>query len=168
MRKQEAGALVVWRQHAAKGGGLSRCKKATLYAFAARRNYSKPDVFQHLIEITLSHIIAHSLYPDRGVYMPNFELLPVEEAKMKSATGQRAQITREYLSYIDRLTRGQAGRLQVTEGERVGAIRRRLGAAATLANKELVIKRTGDEVFFWLREDGTGGARRRGRPRKSA
>ena len=89
---------------------------------------------------------------------------------MQSATGKRAQITREYLDYIGRLGRGQAGKLEVTQGEGIRAVRRRLGGAAKLSGKEMVIKRSGDAVYFWVRGESEGAApapRRRGRPRKS-
>lgn len=100
--------------------------------------------------------------------MPRFEVLPLNEAKLKSATGKRAQIAREYLGYIQKLGPGQAGRLQGSEGESVGALRRRLGAAAKQAAVELEMKRVGDELFFWVREPGGAPRRRRGRPPKDA
>ena len=98
--------------------------------------------------------------------MPQFDLVSLQEAMMKSATGKRAQITREYLGYIEQLKEGQAGRLKVAEGETIGAIRRRLGVAAKLAGKNLTIKRVEDEVYFWV-EEGAAPKRRRGRPRKN-
>ena len=82
--------------------------------------------------------------------MPKFEAIPLSEAKLKSATGKRAQIAQEYLAYIKELQAGQAGRLQPAEGETAAAIRRRLGAAAKLFGRPVTIKRVGDEVFFWL------------------
>ena len=96
--------------------------------------------------------------------MPEFERLPVQEAKLKSARGRRAQVNREYVGYIEQLAPGQAGKLTPAQGERVGAVRRRLGVAARAAGKELVIRRAGDEVYFWLAKEGP---RRPGRPRKS-
>ena len=99
--------------------------------------------------------------------MPKFDLISVEEAMMKSATGKRAQMAREYLGYVEQLKEGQAGRLQAAEGETVGAVRRRLGTAAKLAGKNLTIKRVGDEVYFWTAEEAAP-RRRRGRPRKDA
>ena len=99
--------------------------------------------------------------------MPKFDLIPVEEAIAKSATGKRAQMAREYLGYVEQLGEGQAGRLQAAEGETIGAVRRRLGTAAKLAGKNLTIKRVGDEVYFWVKEEAAPG-RRRGRPRKDA
>jgi hypothetical protein len=101
--------------------------------------------------------------------MPSFELVSLQEALMKAASGKRAQITREYLGYIEQLREGQAGRLQAGEGETIGAIRRRLGVAAKLGGKDLVIKRVADEVYFWgkpVKEEQP--RRRKGRPRKPA
>ena len=83
---------------------------------------------------------------------------------MKSATGKRAQMMAEYVGFIERLQEGQAGKLQPDEGETVVAVRRRLGAAANLAGKDLVMKRAGDEIYFWLPRPGE---RPRGRPRKA-
>ncbi len=99
--------------------------------------------------------------------MPTFELVPIEEAMRKTATlGKRGELLMGYMKYVDELEEGQAGRLQATPGETVGAVRRRLGAAAKLAGKDIVIKRTKDEVYFWVEQRKTG--RRRGRPRKMA
>ena len=64
--------------------------------------------------------------------MPKFELVSLADAEINSATGKRAQIIREYIGYIDRLSEGQAGKLVAAEGETTGAVRRRLGAAAKL------------------------------------
>ena len=95
--------------------------------------------------------------------MPKFELLSLAEAEIQSSTGKRAEITREYLGYIEELGEGQAGRLTVAEGETSGAVRRRLGAASKLSGKNLIIKRVGSDIFFWARP-----TRRRGRPPKNA
>jgi hypothetical protein len=100
--------------------------------------------------------------------MPKFELVSVEEAMMKSATGKRAQVVKEYLSYIQQLKEGQAGKLQPAEGEKVAAVRRRLGIAAKAAGKELAIRRAGDEIYFWVKSQDKGRPKRRGRkPRKA-
>ncbi len=100
--------------------------------------------------------------------MPSIELVSMEEAMMKSATGKRAQIVKEYLSYIQQLKEGQAGKLQPAEGEKVAAVRRRLGIAAKAAGKELAIRRVGDEIYFWVKSQDKGRPRRRGRkPRKA-
>ena len=56
---------------------------------------------------------------------------------------------RQYIDYINQLEPGQAGKLTPDEGETTAAIRRRLGAAAELLGKSLVVNRQGDAVFFW-------------------
>ena len=98
--------------------------------------------------------------------MPTFELIPRGDALLRSATGKRAQIMKEYVGYIEQLKDGQAEKLRATDGETVAAVRRRLGAAAKLIGKDLVIKRSGDEVFFWDQSKARS-TRGRGRPRKS-
>lgn len=96
--------------------------------------------------------------------MPKFDVIPLKEAQLNSATGKRAQILREYVSYIEQLAQGQAGRLSAGQDETLGAVRRRVGAAAKQLGKTLVIKRTHEYVFFWA-DSGTG--RRRGRKPRS-
>ncbi len=95
--------------------------------------------------------------------MPRFDRVPLAEARMKTASGKRAQIIAEYVSYIEQLGAGEAGRLQTGEGEPITTVRRRLGAAARQLEKSLTIRRTGDEIYFWAEE-----TRRRGRGRPKA
>ena len=102
--------------------------------------------------------------------MPKLDIVPIEEAKVKTASesasgGKRAQILQEYRGYIDQLKKGQAGRLVVDAGETTATVRRRIGAAAREAGHKLTIRRSGDEVYFWAvekRREGNG-RRRRGR-----
>ena len=82
--------------------------------------------------------------------MPKFRSLPRSEAMIKSASGKRAQLTREYLGFIERLGRDEAGHLQVEEGESIAAVRRRLSAAARQAGLDLKIRRSGEEIYFWV------------------
>ncbi len=95
--------------------------------------------------------------------MPKFDRVPLGEAKMKTASGKRAQIIAEYVGYIERLGDGEAGRLQAAEGETLSTVRRRIGDAGRQLETKLTIRRTGDEVYFW-----TEGPRRRGRGRPKA
>ena len=95
--------------------------------------------------------------------MPKFDRVPLGEARMKTASGKRAQIIAEYVRYIEQLGDGEAGRLQAAEGEPITTVRRRLGAAARQLRKSLTIRRTGDEIYFWGEEP-----RRRGRGRPKA
>ena len=101
--------------------------------------------------------------------MPLLNLLTLDEAMVKSATKRRAEVAKEYLDYIGQLRKGQAGKLQAGEGETIAAVRRRLGAAAKFTGKKLVIKRAGDELYFWAQPRAPStGQRRRGRPPKAA
>ena len=95
--------------------------------------------------------------------MPQFEMLSLEQAMIKSATGRQAVIAREYLGYIQQLSEGQAGMLQASEGESLAAVRRRLGSAAKLGGKDLVMKRVGVELYFWIRREADNPRRRRTR-----
>lgn len=101
--------------------------------------------------------------------MPRFDIVPIEEARGKTASEsasvrKRAQILQEYFGYIDQLTKGQAGRLVASAGETTATVRRRIGAAARAAGKNLTIRRAGDEVYFWAveRRRSANGRRRRG------
>ena len=85
--------------------------------------------------------------------MPTFDEVPLQAAILKTATGKTAQITQEYLGYIEQLTEGQAGRLQPGEGETVATVRRRLGVAVKLSSRDITIKRQGDEVYFWVQQE---------------
>ena len=95
--------------------------------------------------------------------MPKFDRVPLGEARMKTASGKRAQIIAEYVRYIEQLGVGEAGRLQAAAGEPITTVRRRLGAAARQLEKSLTIRRTDDEIYFWAEE-----TRRRGRGRPKA
>ena len=92
--------------------------------------------------------------------MPHFSLIPLADAQARSTTGKRAQLLREYMGYIEQLRRGRAGALRASEGESLAIVRRRLGDAARMASKDLVMRRRADEVVFWE------APRRPGRPRK--
>ena len=94
--------------------------------------------------------------------MPKLDIIPIEEARVKTASGgKRAQILQEYQDYIDQLTKGQAGRLVADAGETTSTVRRRIGAAARAAGKNLTIRRAGDEVYFWAERRRSANGRRR-------
>ena len=98
--------------------------------------------------------------------MPRFEVLSVRDAHLELALkGSRGEILREYMGYIEQLDPELAGKLTAAEGESTAAIRRRLGAAAQLLGRSLVVTRHGREVYFWEGEEDR--PRRRGRPRRS-
>ena len=87
----------------------------------------------------------------REVWMPEFEVVPLDEARLKTANGRQGKIVKQYSGYIEQLVEGRAGRLLMAEGEVVTTIRRRLVTTARLMGKDLVIKRSGDELYFWLK-----------------
>ena len=88
--------------------------------------------------------------------MPEFDLLPLSEALDRCVSNTHSASVAEYLGYINRLRPGEAGRLQIREGEKLGLVRMHLGAAARLAGKSVVIRRAGDEIIFWLNETQSG------------
>ncbi len=94
--------------------------------------------------------------------MPTFDILPLNEARASSATGQRAALLQEYIGYIQRVAPARAGKLEPGEGETTQAIRRRLAAAAQALGKDLEVRRSANAVYFW-----TPDVRGRGRPRKN-
>ena len=95
--------------------------------------------------------------------MPKFRSLSLAEAMIKTASGKRAQVIKEYLGFIERLGPDEAGHLQVDEGESIAAVRRRLGDAARQAGLDLRIRRTGEEIYFWVEK-----VTRRRRSRRSS
>ncbi len=102
--------------------------------------------------------------------MPKLDVIPIEEARAKTTTEsasrrQRAQILQEYRGYIDQLKSGEAGRLVAGAGETTATVRRRIGAAARSAGKNLTIRRAGNEVYFWAAERRGSANGRRGRGR---
>ena len=98
--------------------------------------------------------------------MPALEVVSLQDAQREiSLTGKRGVIMRQYMGYIGQLETGQAGKLIPDEDETTAAIRRRLGAAAELLGKNLVVNRLGDVVYFW--GESSGSPRRRGRRRKT-
>ena len=85
--------------------------------------------------------------------MPEFTTVPVQEAQIRTIPGRRGTFIHEYADYIHQLPKGQAGRLRGGESENPMTIRRRLAAAAKAMHITLIIKRSGNDVYFW-REDG--------------
>jgi hypothetical protein len=61
---------------------------------------------------------------------------------------------REYADYIQQLPHGQAGRLRIGDDEKLPIVRRRLVVAAKALAINLVIKRSGNDVYFWWENGG--------------
>jgi len=96
--------------------------------------------------------------------VPTLEVVSLKDAQLElSLTGKRGVMIRQYMDYIGQLEAGQAGKLVPDEGETTAAIRRRLGAAAELLGKSLVVNRLGDVVYFWAEGEGPEPRRRRRR-----
>ena len=96
--------------------------------------------------------------------MPLLEVVSRSEAELRTASAIRAEVLRVYIGFIEKLQPDQAGKLEAGKGETARTVRRRLGDAARLIGKELVIKRDGEVTYFWLK----AGVRRRGGPRKTS
>jgi hypothetical protein len=85
--------------------------------------------------------------------MPEFTTVSVTEAQLQTTSGRQKTFLQDYVAYIQQLPRGQTGRLRVEESEDPLTIRRRLVSAAKAMNIHLIMKRSGNELYFW-REDG--------------
>jgi hypothetical protein len=95
--------------------------------------------------------------------MPEFTNVSVQEAQLRTIPGRQGSYMNEYINYITKLPKGQAGKLRVGEEEKHTAVRRRLVTAAKALDIPLTIKRSGNDVYFW-REDG--GEEQPGRKRR--
>ena len=80
--------------------------------------------------------------------MPEFTTVPVQEAQLRTTPGRQGQFINEYVDYIQQVPAGQAGILHVAEGENPMTIRRRLVAAAQAMHITLIIKRSGNDIYF--------------------
>jgi hypothetical protein len=85
--------------------------------------------------------------------MPEFTTVSVTEAKLRTTSGRQKAFLDDYVTYIQQLPKGQAGRLRITEQENPLTIRRRIGVAAQTLGLNLIIKRSGSDIYFW-RENG--------------
>jgi hypothetical protein len=97
--------------------------------------------------------------------MPEFTTISVNEAQLRTIPGRQGKFINEYADYIQQLPKGQAGRLHVLENENPLTIRRRLMQAAQALGTNLIIKRSGSDVYFWS-EGNVAEQPRRGRPRR--
>jgi hypothetical protein len=85
--------------------------------------------------------------------MPEFTTVSVQEAQTRTIPGRQGQFINEYADYIQHVPQGQAGRLRTGESENPLTVRRRLTSAAHALRIMLIIKRSGNDVYFW-RKDG--------------
>ncbi len=96
--------------------------------------------------------------------MPTFEIIPMQEAELAmTLSGARGAQLREYVEIVRQLEPGNAGRVTANEGDTTAAIRRRLSRAAELLNKNIVVNRQDNVVYFWEEGHGPTPVRRRRR-----
>jgi hypothetical protein len=88
----------------------------------------------------------------RGGTMPEFTTVSVQEAQLRTIPGRQGKFINEYAAYIQEVPVGQAGRLRGEESENPLTIRRRLLTAAKTINIPLIIKRSGNDLYFWREE----------------
>jgi hypothetical protein len=86
--------------------------------------------------------------------MPEFTTISMKEAQLWTIPKRQGKFLSEYADYIQQLPQGQAGRLRVEEQEKPMTVRRRLAVASQALGIPLIIKRSGNELYFW-REGGT-------------
>jgi hypothetical protein len=81
--------------------------------------------------------------------MPEFAIVSVTEAQMRTIPGRQGRFMNEYVDYIQQVATGHAGKLHVLENEKPLTIRRRLVVAAQALDVPLIIKWSGNELYFW-------------------
>jgi hypothetical protein len=81
--------------------------------------------------------------------MPEFTTVSVTEAKLRTIPGRQGSFMNEYANYIQQLPTGQAGKLRIGEQEKHTTVRRRLTVAANALHIPLIIKRSGNDLYFW-------------------
>jgi hypothetical protein len=102
--------------------------------------------------------------------MPDFTIVSLEDAKVQTLSGRQQEYLSEYAGYIQQLSHGMAGMLRPEESENPTTIRRRLIVAAKMLGIDLVIKRSGQDIYFWTAalEEAKPRPRRGGRRRRQA
>jgi hypothetical protein len=81
--------------------------------------------------------------------MPDFTTVSVQEAQLRTIPGRQGKFINEYADYIQQLQQGQAGKLTIGESEKHTTIRRRLTVAANTLDIHIIIKRSGNDLYFW-------------------
>jgi hypothetical protein len=76
--------------------------------------------------------------------MPEFEIVDLREAQ------SQGKYISEYSAYIHQIPQGQAGKLRLLENENPTTIRKRLVLAAQALGITLGIKRSGQDIYFWI------------------
>jgi hypothetical protein len=102
--------------------------------------------------------------------MPEFTTVSMTEATLQTSSGRQKRYLAEYIDYIKTLPKGQAERLTIGEQEKHTSVRRQLVTTAKAMNIPLIVKRSGNDLYFWRENGGEEQPRpRRGRrPRRQA
>jgi hypothetical protein len=98
--------------------------------------------------------------------MPEFTTVSVQEAVVRTIPGRQGRYLNECIEYIQQVPSGQAGKLHPVEREKPFTIRRWLARAAQTLGIPLIIKRSGEDIYFW-REDTEDEQPRRRRGRRA-
>jgi hypothetical protein len=85
--------------------------------------------------------------------MPEFTTVSVTEAQFRTIPGRQGRFMHEYADYIQQVPQGQAGKLRIGEQEKHTTVRRRLLVTAKALGIPFIIKRSGNDLYFW-RQDG--------------
>ena len=94
--------------------------------------------------------------------MPEFSILSVQEAMLRLGPPTRIKpFMDKYIGYINQLRPGQAGVLTLTGDEKISTIRNWLTRIAKEVGIALIIKRGGEQLFFWREQDEAVQQRRR-------
>jgi hypothetical protein len=93
--------------------------------------------------------------------MPEFTTVSVTEAQLRTIPGRQGTFMNEYVDYIQSLPQGQAGRLRIGEQDKHLTVRRRLVVAAKALDISLIIKRSGNDIYFWREDTGEEQPRRK-------
>jgi hypothetical protein len=96
-----------------------------------------------------------------GVTMPEFTTVSVQEAQLRTVPGRQGTFINEYADYIQEVTSGQAGKLHAVEDENSLTIRRRLISAANALGIQIIIKRSGSDLYFWRENEEQPRTKRR-------
>jgi hypothetical protein len=81
--------------------------------------------------------------------MPEFTTVSVTEAQLWTIPGRQGKFINEDADYIQQVPQGQAGKLRIGEQEKYTTVRRRLLVTAKALGIPLIIKRSGDDLYFW-------------------
>jgi hypothetical protein len=99
--------------------------------------------------------------------MPDFAIVSVQDAKLQTMPSRQRTYINEYAGYIQQLSPGMAGKLHPLEDEKLTTIRRRLVVTAQTLDATLIIRRSGDDLYFWSEPSGVEQPRpRNGRRRQ--